>query len=233
MKRFEKKGSKVKQWEHNYVRKNYCKLSMSAIAKNLHRSEIMVSYSLKVQGLKVPEKILQQHIADSRFKKNHVPFCKGKKRKTWMSPEGIAVVKKNQFKKGQHNHNEKYDGAISIRPDKRGMLYKLIRISKANWQPLQRVNWEKEFGKIQKGCVLRCVSEDTLNCETDNWELITQWENSYRNSASTTLPDKYVAAMLATKNNPELIDYYMQFPQVIASKRKHLLAQRQLKQLIV
>lgn len=81
------------------------------------------------------------------FKEGHVPSNKGKKQ-IFKSETTRAKSTATQFKKGNLPHNTKYDGCLSIRYDKKSNIgYVYIRISKANWQPMNRVLWEAKTGE--------------------------------------------------------------------------------------
>ena len=85
------------------------------------------------------------------------------------------------FKKGNLPYNTKADGMITKRRDKRGVIYKFIRIGLAKWIPLQKYNWEKENGEIPPGMVLRSIDGNQLNCDAGNWKFITKAENLLEN----------------------------------------------------
>ena len=117
---------------------------------------------------------------DTQFKKGHVPHNKGKK----MPVAVREKVKRTFFKPGNLPHNTQYDGAVSIRTDNRGVQYYWIRLEKGKWLNLQIYNWEKKNGLIPKGYILACKTKDTLNCDPQNWELLTKKENAIRNRLS-------------------------------------------------
>jgi hypothetical protein len=118
------------------------------------------------------------------------------------------------FKKGHLPENTLKDGDITIRKDSRGVPYKYIRLSIANWEYLHIYNYEKLHGPVPKGMVLRSRDGDSLNCDPGNWEVISQYENLLRNSGREELTDNYIINILSVrdksireeiKNNPELI----------------------------
>jgi len=104
------------------------------------------------------------------FKKGLLPWNKGTK----YNAGGNSI--RTQFKTGNIPINTKYDGAISIRQDSYNIAYKFIRISKGKWRLLHRYEWEKKYGVIAQGMILRCKG-DRLNTDPTNWELITRAEN--------------------------------------------------------
>ena len=122
---------------------------------------------------------------DTRFKKGNVPHNKGKK----MPPELYAKASRTMFKKGHKPHNTRKDGDISLRGDKSGRAYKYIRISEANWQLLHRVVWEYHNGKIPKGHNVIFKDGNTMNCNIENLELVSNAENMKRNSFMNNYPE--------------------------------------------
>lgn len=117
-----------------------------------------------------------------RFPKDHKPWNKGKK--------GIMIGGiESQFKPGSLPHNTKYDGAISLRPDKTGKKYKHIRISKGVWKLLHRVVWEKSNGPIPEGYLIRFIDGNEMNCELNNLEIISKKDNMARNTIQRFPPE--------------------------------------------
>ena len=111
--------------------------------------------------------------------RGHVPANKGKK----MPNEIKEKIKHTFFKKGHKPHNAKIDGYISKRLDKRnGRTYLYIRISEGKWEEYHRYVWEKQNGKIPAGMNLIFKDGNTLNCNIDNLELLTNAELMKRNS---------------------------------------------------
>jgi hypothetical protein len=150
------------------------------LQKSEHHKEVTLK-KLASQQAQHPELVAH------RFPKGHVPANKGMK--------GVHAPgsEKGWFPKRHLPANTLHDGAITIRvdhKDRKGRKQKWIRLKKAKWQELQRYNWEKKYGKIPKGMVLRCKSEDTLNCDPANWTMITKSENrelnkNYEKSSET------------------------------------------------
>lgn len=156
-----------------------------------------------------------------RFPKGHVPANKGKK----MSEEIKEKVKHTWFKKGNLPNGTLYDGAITIRLDKSGHTYKWIRISKSKWRMLQVFNWENINGPIPKDKIIVCKDGDTLNCDPDNWMMITHNEHLERNSGRKELTDKYVVTKLANRDK-EMREILRQSPEIIELKRNELKLKR-------
>ena len=174
---------KFTEAEDNFIKENYLTIPSKRIAKMLGRSEGTARQRMKLLGIIVPPEIVQKFREDSYIKKGSVPFNKGKKITEFMTKEAIANSKVHRYKKGHLPHNaKKNDFTITIRPDKRGIKYKFIRISLGNWIPLARYNWEKANGPIAKNMKIIHKDGDTLNCEFSNLELLTPGELMKRNS---------------------------------------------------
>ncbi len=88
----------------------------------------------------------------------------------------------HRFKKGNLPANTLYDGAITTRNDKRGIPQKYIRISLSKWQYLSNYNWEKANGPKPKGFNIVFKDKNTLNCEIENLEMISNAELMQRNT---------------------------------------------------
>ena len=139
---------------------------------------------LKINNLEIPKELIQQRISKFHFKKGSTPFNKGKKLSDFMSAEGIMQSKKTRFQKGNEpaNTHPDGDGAITLRRDTSGKLYKYIRIKKSVWKLYHRVIWEKNHGKIPPNHVVAFKDNNTQNARIENLELISMAENMYRNS---------------------------------------------------
>jgi hypothetical protein len=172
--------------EDDFLRANYLTIPARRMAAMLGRREGTARQRMKLIGIVVPKEIIEQFRQRSYYKKGQTPFNKGKKGSEYLSEEALAAMSNTQFRKGNLPHNTKEDGVITIRYDhadtRNGIAYKYIRIALAKWMPLHVYNWEQKYGKVKKGYCLWCKNGDTLNCEPDNWELITRAENIKRNS---------------------------------------------------
>lgn len=171
-----------------------------AVANLLGRTYTSVANQAKVLGIRKSKKYLLSPFANRldgkrgseyRFKKGHIPVNKGKK----MPDEVREKVKHTFFKKGNLPHNTLYDGAIVTRNDKSGHKYKYIRISKGKWEALHRYVWEQKHGKIQDGFNVVFKDGDTLNCDIDNLECISNAELLERQSIHL-LPEDLKAAIM-------------------------------------
>lgn len=175
------------------LRKLYPHTSTKIVAEKVNMSIYSCYNKAYFLGLKKTKKFLGSKESgifikgskigkNTQFKKGHIPINKGKKQSEYMSPEAIEKSKKYRYKKGNIPKQTLYDGAITIRNDKRGIPHKYIRIAKAKWVELQIHNWSSINGNIPKGMILSCIDGNTMNCEPDNWKLITKKENMLRNT---------------------------------------------------
>lgn len=110
-----------------------------------------------------------------QFLPGSTPWNKGKK---------IINQKKSntQFKPGHLPANTKFDGYITKRyhiRDKK--YYRYIRISKGNWQLLNRYVYKQHFGSIPKNHVIAFIDGDTMNCNIENLQCISRADNMRRN----------------------------------------------------
>lgn len=166
----------------------------------------------------------------TRFRKGQAAFNKGRKQEEYMSSEAIERTRSTRFRKGHVPANARWDGYIKLRWDNRGVPYKWIRVSSANWVPLHIYNWEKKHGPVPDGKILVCKTDNNFDCDSENWELIDRRENLERNAGRKNLEDRYVARMLEPRNK-EKQKLYRQYPGLISAKRSELMLARQIKQL--
>ena len=188
-----------------------------AKALGIRKSEVWMKKELEIQG-----KRLRIVGKKARFQKGLVPHNTGKPWQKWLSPEGRKNSLTTAFYKGHAPHNTKYDGCVATRRDTTtGREYKYIRLEKGNWMQLHRVVWIFLNGSIPAGKILRCLTEDTLNCDPSNWFLTDRKTNLAKNSGRETMSDKYIALVLA-RRDPELRDALMEMPEILDLKRTEL-----------
>lgn len=160
---------------------------------------------------------------------------------------GIRVSPKSEFKKGSLPGNTLYNGAITLRNHrsvKTGKPYPTlyIRLSKAQWQPLQRYIWEKHNGPIPKKHCVVFKDGNSLHCDIDNLECISMAENARRNQNyekaaqsiranwDEGISDHQVASYLVGADK-QLQQYIIDHrPDIISLKRQQLQLNRTLKQ---
>jgi hypothetical protein len=121
---------------------------------------------------------LIKHGAAFRFKTGDQPHNKGVK-----MPDNIyQKVKATMFKPGQEPHNTRPVGSIRIQEKRGDIPYQYIKVSNQHWELLHRYYWEQVNGKIAKGMVLRFKDGNSMNCELNNLELLTQQQNMMLNT---------------------------------------------------
>lgn len=145
--------------------------SLEAMSKVMKISESMLWKKREELGLpKKPKR--------GFYEKGHTPANKGKK----MSAEVYKKCKATMFKPGDKPKNTKPDGEVfSIRKQSNGSFRKFYKMADKCWEELQLIEWQKVNGPIPYGHVLACKSNNPLNCDPENWELLTWQENMDRN----------------------------------------------------
>jgi hypothetical protein len=179
--------------EDTYLKDHYLMQSAKEISQNINRSTTSIYSRLRRLGLVLPEDIKHEHLLiglrkgwesgnKGSFKKGNIPANKGKK----MTPDQYQKAAPTMFKKGAIPLNSKYDGAISLRCDKRTpnnpRPYYYIRLAPKKWKELHLFLWEKSFGPLTKGQVVRFKDGNSLNCVIENLELLDRKGNMIRNS---------------------------------------------------
>jgi len=175
--------------EIEYIKAHYANERTENIAKHLDRTVKCIYRKADAMQLKKSAEFLHSPECGRlykghnrrdmhQFKKGQIPHNKGKK-----MPDAVyEKAKATMFKKGQKPHNTKQDGCLSIRKDKSGVEYVYIRISESVWQPLHRVVWEKENGKIPEKYNLVFKDGNQNHIELSNLELLSNAESLQRNS---------------------------------------------------
>lgn len=172
-----------------YLKQNYLELPQKTLARHIGISAPAVGNKMKQLNLHIPQEIKDQRKQQSYFKKGHISHNKGVPMDQWISPEGKKAIQATQFKKGNKPHNTKHNGAIAERPDKTGKTYLYIRISKSNWELLQRHVYRTQVGPLQDDEVVRFIDGNTYNCKPENLEKVSQKENMLRNSINRYGPE--------------------------------------------
>ena len=104
------------------------------------------------------------HIA-SRFKKGHVPANKGKR----MSPEQYARCAGTMFKKGNVPKCHRPVGSERVNVDG----YVEVKVAEPNkWRAKHRVEWEKAYGPIPKGCNIQFRNGNSQDIRLENLYMI-------------------------------------------------------------
>jgi hypothetical protein len=97
-----------------------------------------------------------------------------------------------------------------------------------------RFLWEKNYGPIPKGKVIRLKKENQFNLTIEDLELVTYTENAQKNLIKLrenrdALTDAYVAARIA-KGDFELAAEVLKYPSLIELKRQQLILTKKLKE---
>lgn len=171
--------------EDAYIKENYLTIPVKRLASDIGRSGTGVKIRLRQLGLKIPKELARKRALDSQFQKGMVSHNKGKKQEEYMTPEGLARVQKNYFKKGHTPHNTRYDGHERITKDG----YIEVRISRGEYRLKHLHQWEQENGPLPEGHCLRCIDGNIKNCDPENWKLITRAENMKLNSIRRFPPE--------------------------------------------
>ncbi len=213
--------------EEKRLVKLYKTKSRKEIATILNKTKNQISNKLFQLGITLSEKERKRRLEKTYFKKGFIPWNKNLK--------GLHFSPDTEFKKGHLPVNTTYDGCIRVRighKDRKGRRYKWIRIAKSKWIMLQHYNWLNSGREIPKGYLLACKDGNTLNCEPDNWELITRAENLKRNSPEDFRSLKYRGsdksmASKISRGDKELTKIIIKnHPELIELKRQQLKLQR-------
>lgn len=162
-----------------FLKENYLTIPVKPLGEQIGKSYCGVMTRLRQLGLKIPEEIRAKRKTIGQRKPGDVPANKGKKIEDFMTPEQVAVFKKNQFQKGQKPHNTASgDGAISLRKDTAtGITYKYIRVKMGEWELYSRFLWQKHRGPIPKNHVIRFKNGNSLDCRIENLECVSMAKN--------------------------------------------------------
>lgn len=165
--------------EDTFLKRNYKKIPAKRMSVILGRTESTARQRMKLLGIVVPPEIVQKFKDESRFKKGHISFNKGKKQTEFMSSESIERCKIGMFKKGHTSANKKPLGYMRITKDG----YMEIKTQEPNvFEAYHRLMWEETFGSIPDGKIVRFVTKDKTNVHPFNLELIDRKINMEKNS---------------------------------------------------
>lgn len=159
-----------------------------------------------------------------------------RKRRFFRSAEDAHAIKMRcvsvaWFPAGHAPHNTRSDFEISIRKESGSDIsYKHIRVALGKWVMLHVYEWEKLYGPVPNGMILRCKSDDRLNCSPDNWEPVDRARHLALNNGSETLEDRYITNIICKKNK-HLKPIVAQMPELIELKRNQLKLQKTINEL--
>lgn len=155
------------------LNRNYSAIANKAILLGLKKSQ-----DYKDRLLVEQSKQLNEH-AYGRFRKGDVPHNKGKK----MTVEMYEIAKKTMFQKGCLPHNTCKDWQEVLRKQKSGKQYYMIKLPTERRLIFKHIYiWEGVNGKVPKGYNIVFKNGDTLNCEYENLECISDAELMSRNT---------------------------------------------------
>lgn len=177
------KRRKFTEEQQDFIRKKYLIIPKKTLARQLGVSDSMVSTYLRKNDLIIPPELALKRQKDSGFQNGHKTFNKGLKQSDYMSAESIESCSKTRFKIGRTPHNTNLEGfgAIVIRTDNRKAQLLFTKTEKG-WEPLHRVIWEKEHGKIEEDQLIVFKDKDYTNVDINNLECICRVEHMYRNA---------------------------------------------------
>lgn len=119
-----------------------------------------------------------------RFQKGHTSWNKGKR------TESIGNMVKTQYKSGHLPHNTKFDGAESVRFNKKeGKQRVWVRVDMGKWIEKSKLVWKEAFGELPAGMVIAFKDGNQLNVVPENLELITRQELMKRNTIQRYSPE--------------------------------------------
>ena len=110
-----------------------------------------------------------------------------------------------------------------------GRIYKYIKIN-GKFVFLSRHLWEQKHGPIPSDKILSCKTDDRLNCDPENWELISRDKAIAARIGRDELTDKYILDKLAHMA-PELKAAFREIPELIELKRSQIKLKRTINEL--
>ncbi|WP_395974219.1 HNH endonuclease signature motif containing protein [Chryseobacterium cucumeris] len=173
--RANKQRTEITPEQDKFIKAHIHTMSVKKIANELNICANKTRQRCYDLGFK---ELLQQKSIDSRFLKGHEPMNKGVR----MTEEQKERIKHTFFQKGHLPHNTKNDGEISVRKDKRGIVYMYYRVSLSKWIPLHHKIWMEAHGEIPKGYNVIFKNKDTLDIRLENLECISNADNMMRNT---------------------------------------------------
>lgn len=191
------------------IKREYLNIAQRPLARKLGMSHMKLAIRMRQLGLVIPKELIEQRKREGRFKKGHEPMNKGKTWNDYMSKEAAEKASQSWFKKGHLPPNTKYDGHISVRRDSSTDIpYLHIRVSKGNYELLQRVVYEDEIGPIPENHIIKFKDGNSLNCSPDNLECISRAENGRRtmNEYHDHPPELKTAIRLRNKLRKQIKD---------------------------
>ena len=101
----------------NFIKKYYCELPQSVLARLFNVSTTAIRNRYKNLGLTVPFETLQKFKLSGRIQPGQTPATKGKKQTEIYTPEALENIRRTQFKPGQRPATYKPPGSERITKD--------------------------------------------------------------------------------------------------------------------
>lgn len=144
------------------LRSLYPDTTNAVIGEELRRSRSAVNQMAIKLRLKKSPAFIALH---ARFPAGLVPWNKGMK--GWNAGGRADLTK---FRRGHRGARQKPVGTERMERD--GLM---VKVAEPNvWKPKARVVWEKHFGPIPQGCVVRLKDGDRYNCSPENLLLLSR-----------------------------------------------------------
>jgi len=201
--------------EDQIIKDNMEELTDREISVLIGKTRSAVRNRRRKMGIYRTDEANLRHVRNGCFKKNHEPWNKGR--------HDLRMSPATEFKKGNQPANTKWDGAITIRNDNRGVPQKFVRIAKSKWVYFHRYIWEMNYGPIPPKHVLRFRNGDCLDVRISNLELISMAENAIRNQNYDS--DGHMAFYVAGRDK-KLREAVKQVPELLDLKRSQIKLRR-------
>ena len=190
-----------KEWtvlEEVYFITHYPSCDNKVLAKELGRTVSALYGQASIFGLHKTEEAKHKYGCyltgkeglEYRYKEGSIPANKGKK----ISPETYKKMEPTMFKKGMKSHTALPVGTITIITNyKRGVKYKWIKLAEPNIRMmLHRHNWIKEHGSIPDKMNVVFKDDNSMNCDIENLELVSDADLMLRNTIHKQFPKDLV-----------------------------------------
>lgn len=199
------------QKEDAYIRQHYQTTSMKGIARVLGRSNGGVRLRMERMGLYLSDAEIEKRQQNSRFKKGHSTFNKGKKWDDYMPPLSVEKIKNAGYlyEKGHKPHNTYMNHFIVKQRfhKKDGYARNYLKINDGNWVLLRRYIWEQRNGPVPAGHVIATKDGNPLNDTIENLELVSRKEWVLRHSIHRYPEEMKTTFKILGKINKKIKNY--------------------------
>lgn len=212
----DKSRMQYRRWtaaEITYLKRNYRRMGDKELAQRLSEK---IAADGKVYHLKQIEK-----------KRNYLNLHR--------TPDQLKAIKARNTKAGcwTINHwkrwvNQQPIGTVVKWYLETGKEVLYIKTEKG-YRKLAHVNWEKAYGPIPKGKVIRLKDGNPYNCEAENLECLSKAENGLRNSATLNYSPGWIASCLAYKDKAMQQELLTNHPEIIELAKLNYQLQRKIK----